>query len=77
MRFKYTSSDFAYTYFYRDASYPEGLRSLLGYVSSMYPDVSVCVQDLALASEENDISDKERVEYLRYHLDEVMKGMRL
>jgi len=43
----------------------------------MYPDVSVCVQDLALASEENDISDKERVEYLRYHLDEVMKGMRL
>nr|ATP16791.1 multidomain GH1 [Lyrodus pedicellatus] len=55
--------------------FPEGLRGVLFYVSAAYPDVDVYVQNLGRPTDENEITDDQRVEYLRYHIDEVLKSV--
>lgn len=55
--------------------YPEGLRNLLKQLSSRYPHVPLYVTDTGLNGLEDGVRDKMRVEWIREHVDEVLKGI--
>lgn len=54
--------------------YPEGLRHVLGHVSALYPMTSLYVTDVGLVTENNDVKDAIRVDFIRAYADEVLKG---
>lgn len=52
----------------------EGLRLLLKRLSTSYPSIPLTVSGLGLGNASDDVRDKHRVEWLRFHVDEVLKG---
>ena len=53
---------------------PSGLRSLLHQLATAYPSIPVYVSDIGTSTDTDSLSDKPRVQWLQYHVDEVLKG---
>lgn len=54
--------------------YPSGLRKLLGRVSTRYPGVDIYISETGVMDKTDGIRDKIRVEWIREHANEVLKG---
>ncbi|XP_052245872.1 lactase/phlorizin hydrolase-like isoform X2 [Dreissena polymorpha] len=56
---------------------PEGLRQLLVSFASKYPSTQLYVSDGGVTTETDDVRDPFRVEWLREHANQVLKGIKI
>lgn len=63
------------TIYFRNGTtfYPEGLGYLLNLVSSFYPGIPLYVNGIGCPIPTDDVRDELRVDWLRYHINEVLK----
>ena len=54
---------------------PSGLRKLLNKVRGRYPGVDIYISETGVMDKADGIRDKIRVEWIREHANEVLKGM--
>ena len=53
---------------------PSGLRKLLNKVKCRYPGVDIYISETGVMDKTDGIRDKIRVEWIREHANEVLKG---
>ena len=52
---------------------PDGLQRVISEVIGYYPAVPLYVTSIGSATVTDDVSDKPRVEWMRYHMNELLK----
>lgn len=55
--------------------FPKGLRRLLVKLSTKYEGINIFVTDTGVTDVTNAVQDKTRVEWIREHSNEVLKGL--
>ena len=54
--------------------YPQGLRKLLNWIRTRYNGIDVYIAETGTMDITDGVRDKTRVEWVREHADEVLKG---
>ena len=54
--------------------YPQGLRKLLNWIKTRYNGIDVYIAETGTMDLTDGVRDKTRVEWVREHADEVLKG---
>lgn len=54
--------------------YSQGLRKLLGWIRDRYNNTDVYIAETGTVDYSDGVRDKNRVEFVRAHADEVLKG---
>ena len=54
--------------------YTQGLRKLLNWINNKYSGVDVYIAETGVMDSSDGVRDKTRVDWIREHADEVLKG---